>query len=198
MSTQVDRSAATRENILTVARIAFVRDGYDGASLDKISKDAGVSKGALYHHYSDKKALFAALFQRVCLEVVNAVGVLITSHNGSARDQLKAASISWLKTIEASDARTILLDLGPRVLGYNRARALEDEIALKPLLGLVEAVIRSEKLANDISPLFGARLINATLTEIAILRHGPKGAAPTISTAEKALTRVIDGVLRNA
>lgn len=60
MSTQFERSSATRAKIIEVARAAFLPDGYGGTSLDKIAAAAGVTKGALYHHYASKKALFTA------------------------------------------------------------------------------------------------------------------------------------------
>jgi AcrR family transcriptional regulator len=197
MSTQIERSSATRATILKVARVAFVRDGYDGVSLDRIAKEAGVTKGALYHHYYGKEALFAALFSGVALEVVTTVGQR-AGRTGSPRKRLKAAAAAWLKVVEEGDARAILLNLGPRVLGYARVRELEDAVALEPLLGLVQTVIDTEGLEGALDGLLAARLINAALGEIALLRHGSDGQAPTTQIANQAIAGVIDGVLKRS
>jgi AcrR family transcriptional regulator len=195
MSTQIERSNATRSKILAVARAAFVRGGYDASSLEKISTDAGCTKGALYHHYAGKEALFAAVFSLVSLETINVAGKS-TAKIATPREQLKAAAMAWLKAVERSDASTIILDLGPKALGYARARALEDSITLEPLLSLVHAVIESEKLKVDVDAVLAARLINAALTEVALLRHASNGRSPRINVAAVAITGVIDGMLK--
>lgn len=197
MSTQIERSSATRSTILAVARAAFVRDGYDGTSLEKIALDAGCTKGALYHHYDSKRALFVAVFSLISLEIISIVGEQ-TNKTGTPRDQLKAAAMAWLDAVERSDGRTILLDLGPKALGFADARTLEDQIALHPLLALVDAVIETEELGGAVDAVLAARLINAALTEIALLRNASDRQAPTTEIAAQAMAGVIDGVLKRA
>jgi AcrR family transcriptional regulator len=187
MSTQIERSNATRSKIIAVARSAFARDGYDVVSLEKIAAEAGFTKGALYHHYEGKEALFAAVFSLVSRETIDAAG------KGAAkieapREHLKVAAMAWLNALESSDARTILLDLGPKALGFARVRALEESVTLQPLLGLVNAVIA----------LLAARLINATLAEVALLRHESGGTSPSTLEAGHAIASVIDGVLNGS
>lgn len=195
MSTQIERSRATRSRILAVARAAFVRDGFDGASLEKIAAEAGFTKGALYHHYNGKEALFAAVFSLVALETVRAAG-RHAADIGAPRERLKAATMAWLTALERGDARTILLDRGPGALGFERARALEDAVALEPLLTLVREVIEVEGLHGALDALFAARLINAALAEIAMLRRLSDGQVPDVRAAARAISGVVDGVLR--
>jgi AcrR family transcriptional regulator len=197
MSTQTERSATTRSKILAVARVAFIHDGYDGASLEKIAAKAQLTKGALYHHYAGKEALFAAVFTLVTQEVIETVGRR-AAKTVSPRKHLKDSAITWLQAIEASDARTIILDLGPKALGFAQARALEESITLEPLIGLVQAVINDEQLKGGVDALLVANLFNAALTEIALLRHATVGKTPTIEMAKKSMAGVIDGLLKNA
>jgi AcrR family transcriptional regulator len=197
MSTQLERSAATRSKILAVARAAFARDGYDRSSLEKIAADAGLTKGALYHHYEGKEALFAAVFSLVSLETIRNAGKRAPKI-GQPREQLKAAAMAWLKAVERNDAGTIILDLGPKALGFARARALEDEITLEPLLDLVRAVIDAEKLEGNVDALLAARLINAVLSEISLLRHASGGRVPSTNVAADAISGMVDGLLRRS
>lgn len=172
-----------------------MRDGYDAASLEKIAAEAGLTKGALYHHYSGKEALFVAVFNVVCQEVIDLVGRRPTKA-GTPRELLIENAMAWLKAVERNDARAILLELGPKALGFAQARALEDSIALMPLLKLVQALIETEKL-NTIDALLAARIINAALTEIALLRHLSDGRTPNIKIAARAIEGVIAGVLKD-
>jgi AcrR family transcriptional regulator len=197
MSTQIERSTTTRTKILAVARAAFVQDGYDGSSLERIATEAELTKGALYHHYSSKEALLAAVFSLVSQEIMNVLkkgSIKIASH----REQLKATTMAWLKAVESSDARAIILDIGPKALGFARARALEDTITLGPLLNLVRAVIDAERLEDTLDALLIARLINAALSEIALLRYASDMQTPTADAASKAIAGIIGGLLIRA
>jgi AcrR family transcriptional regulator len=195
--TQVERSTTTRAKILAVARAAFVRDGYDGASLERIATEAELTKGALYHHYSGKEALLAAVFSLVSQEIMNLLQ-MGSIKLASPREQLKASTMAWLKAVESSDARAIILDIGPKALGFARARAFEDTITLEPLLNLVRAVIDAERLEGTIDAPLIARLINAALSEIALLRHASDMQTPTADAARKAIAGIIDGLLIRA
>jgi len=64
MTTQEQRSEETRSRLLDAAEGAFAQSGYDGASVAAICQAAGVSKGAFYHHFASKQALFLALLDR--------------------------------------------------------------------------------------------------------------------------------------
>jgi AcrR family transcriptional regulator len=69
-----DRQAqATRDLIVSVARERFTAKGYAGTSIDEIARQAGVAKGALYHHFKGKDALFRAVYDAVQGEAVAAV-----------------------------------------------------------------------------------------------------------------------------
>jgi AcrR family transcriptional regulator len=57
--------AARRQRLLDAARETFLRDGYHGATMERVAEDAGVSKQTLYNYFPDKDALFIALMERV-------------------------------------------------------------------------------------------------------------------------------------
>lgn len=195
MSKQFERSTATRTRILAVARAAFARDGYGATSLDRIAAEAGVTKGALYHHYDGKEALFAAVFEIVSLDTVAAAGARAAGV-GAPRERLKAAAMAWLEAVERGDARAILLDIAPAALGFARARAIEERLTLEPLARLARAVIEAEGLGEAVDAVFAARLVNAGLAEIALLRHAANGDAPDMAMAARAMAGIIDGVLK--
>jgi AcrR family transcriptional regulator len=67
------QAAATHEHLVTVARERFTEQGYAATSIEDIVQRAGVAKGALYHHFSGKDALFRAVYDAVLADVVSAV-----------------------------------------------------------------------------------------------------------------------------
>jgi AcrR family transcriptional regulator len=67
------QAAATREHLVAVARQRFTEQGYAATSIEDIVQRAGVAKGALYHHFSGKDALFRAVYEALLADVVSAV-----------------------------------------------------------------------------------------------------------------------------
>ncbi len=61
MTVEQERGAATRESILLGARRAFARHGFEGATVKVLEAETGLSRGAIFHHFGDKQALFLAL-----------------------------------------------------------------------------------------------------------------------------------------
>ena len=77
--TQAERSAETREALIAAARPLFAVHGYADVSLETIVRTAGVTRGALYHHFADKTELFAAVFEQVEGEVAQRMGDAIAA-----------------------------------------------------------------------------------------------------------------------
>src|SRR4029079_16835623 len=75
---QADRSAPTRSALVAAARPQFAAAGFAGVSTEAIVRAAGVTRGALYHHFADKTELFAAVFEQVEAEMAARVGKAIT------------------------------------------------------------------------------------------------------------------------
>ena len=89
MMTQQERSQRTRAQLLESARVCFSRDGYASASIARICEHAGVSKGAFYHHFPSKQALFLELLQ-VWLETLDASFIADEVPSQSSSESFKA------------------------------------------------------------------------------------------------------------
>jgi AcrR family transcriptional regulator len=63
--TQAERAAETRDALIAAARPLFASPGFADVALETIVRDAGVTRGALYHHFADKTELFAAVLEKV-------------------------------------------------------------------------------------------------------------------------------------
>lgn len=124
MVKQEDRRALTRGAIIAAASKAFGRDGFSGVSIDQIASSAGVAKGAVYHHFLSKDALFEAVLEIVSSAILSDVITAI----GTGRNFWEELSLGnhafFVACSDPARARILLLD-GPAVLGWKRWRQID-------------------------------------------------------------------------
>jgi AcrR family transcriptional regulator len=167
--TQAERSEATRDALIGAARGLFAQRGYADVGTEEIVRAAGVTRGALYHHFEGKRSLFEAVYERVEVELAEriAAGALA----GGVADPLaamRAGAEMFLQACTEPEAQRIVLLDGPSVLGWDRWR----EIAAEHGLGLIEATLQAAIDAGAIAeqpvrPL--AHVLMGALDEAAML-----------------------------
>jgi len=159
-------AAATRLSILNAARAAFASDGYAAASTTRIAATAGVSRGALYHHFEDKAALFEAVFTQLVSEYDGAVTQAGATADG-ARGAVLTASRAALEFACRDDYRQIAVTDGPAVLGLDKWHEIDGAHGITSMhLGL-ELLAADGRLAVEITPAFTRAMFGA-LTELSI------------------------------
>ena len=136
--TQPERSAATQHALQTAARRLWGARGYEAVGTPEIAEAAGVTRGAMYHQYADKRALFRAVVEAVERDVI---GQLVASVNAAAPETpaqaLHVAADGWLEIATEPEVRQLVLLDGPRVLGW----AEFHEISLGSSLGMTEQLL---------------------------------------------------------
>jgi AcrR family transcriptional regulator len=146
--TQADRSAATRTALIAAARRLWSQRGYAAVGTPEIAAAAGVTRGAMYHQFADKAALFAAVAEAVESDVTARLGEHVAA--SGARDPaaaLHAAVDGWLEACEEPEVRQVLLLDGPVVLGWDGFR----DMALRHGLGLTEALLQAAIEAGQLT-----------------------------------------------
>ncbi len=107
----------TRDRLVSVARRLFARRGYPGVAVDEIVQAAGVTKGALYHHFTDKQQLFQAVVEQIEEEIHDRLAAA-SSRPGDARGRLRAACEAYLDAcVDEEVGRIVVLD-SPGVFGW--------------------------------------------------------------------------------
>ena len=133
-------SASTKRALVDVAQELFTEHGYANTSLDAIVAGARVTKGALYHHFAGKQALFEAAFERVEREASIAIHEQIKGERDpweKARTGLRA----FLEVVRDPTYRRIVIQDGPAVLGYERFREQEERSTFAIVLAIVASVL---------------------------------------------------------
>ncbi|MBF6207447.1 helix-turn-helix transcriptional regulator [Streptomyces gardneri] len=154
LSTKERRAAqaeATRAAIVDAARRLFVAKGYHRTATEEVVVEAGVgTRGALYHHFADKRALFEAVFIDVEEELVAHAGAGAGARPaGSALNRLRQALIGFLDASLTPSVQQILLIDGPAVLGWEKWRELEGHYGLGAIRGMLENAVAEGHLAAD-------------------------------------------------
>ena len=158
---------ATRSALLDSAREAFIADGFQQAAVEAISRRARVTRGAFYHHFADKKALFEALV--VALQA-DAAARLLQRAQAAAQplDRLRQGIRGFLEVCVEPAYRRLVIQDAPAVLGPRRCREIEDE----HVYGLLVRALKELKAAGMIEvgdAALAARMIGAMLCEAALM-----------------------------
>jgi AcrR family transcriptional regulator len=167
MATQSERRDATRQLLIDAARHLFASDGYDRTSTERIRERAGVSRGALYHHFRSKQDLFRAVFVEVVDDTLQRAQRR-TVPGASPLDDLVVACRTWTRAAADPLVATILLEQAPNVLGWAQARDLEDQRTLSLLEAGLDRAVRAGEITVA-STRVTARLLAALLAEAALL-----------------------------
>jgi AcrR family transcriptional regulator len=164
MATNEQRSARTRAGLLKAARAEFAANGYAEAATTAIVTRAGATRGALYHHFKDKLALFDAVVEA---EDERLAGMIddATEDMADAFDGLRHGIGIYLDTATAPATRRILMLDGPAALGWKRWRAIQSRHSLRTLREGLEAAQAQGVLRQDLSVPVSASLFAAALDE---------------------------------
>jgi AcrR family transcriptional regulator len=184
------RSEATRRRLVTAARTLFGARGYAGVGTEEIVRAAGVTRGALYHQFRDKAALFAAVAEEIEAEIAER----IAGAAGGAADPVGALRLGARLFLDACAQpeveRIILLD-APAVLGWEAWRDLAGRYGLGLVrLGLQSAMDAGAIVAQPIAPL--AHVFTGALNECALY----VARAEDPAAAREQCAGILDGILR--
>ncbi|GAA5150692.1 TetR/AcrR family transcriptional regulator [Pseudonocardia eucalypti] len=192
MSIREERAEATRTQLIDAAAGLFAEHGYAGVGTEDVVRAAGLTRGALYHHFADKRALFEAVHERQEEQLVAAIGRRMAEARGDA-DPLVVGMRAFLDACtEPALLRIALLD-APTVLGWRRWREIDEQYGLGLIMAALEAAMASGALRRqDPRPL--AHLVLAALGEAAQLIAHADDPAHARTEVEPALLSLLSGL----
>ncbi len=149
--------AETRAKLIASARKAFATVGYANASMDDFTAEAGLTRGALYHHFGDKKGLFEAVLAQIDHEM----SLRLTAISAMARTRWQGfvdENIAYVEMALEPEIQRIVLRDGPAVLG-DPAQWPNANACILSITGNLVA-LKQEGVLRDIDPEAMARLIS--------------------------------------
>lgn len=179
MVKQAERSAATTAAILLAATKLFRKHGYDAVSIDDIADAAGCKKGAVYHHFESKQAIFERVVDDLQAAIAADLTAALSRRTSSAPParQMAQSFQAYVKGSNHPGNRQILLIDGPMVLGWQRWREIDD----RHFAGMVRAGLW--RLMSEASP---ATIEAATRLTLGAIMEASIACATTPNPAEAA------------
>jgi AcrR family transcriptional regulator len=192
--TQRERSGATRAALVAAARPLFARRGYGGVGAEEIVAAAGVTRGALYHHFGGKEGLLAAVYEQIEQELLERIGTRVAEQE--ATDPLAALATGAQAFLDACSEpeihRIVLLD-APSVLGWERWREIGWRYGAGLTEGVVQAAIDAGRIARQpAKPL--AHLLLGALDEAALYVARAPEPAVAREEAGAAIAALLEGL----
>ena len=170
MATQLERRQATRAAIIKAAKRLFGEHGFAATTIDEIAAAARVAKGAVYHHFDTKGALFEAVFDQVSQELLVEVDHAARSEKDALAAMAKGTQ-AYFATCAKDTTGQIVLHDGPAVLGWERWREIDNRHFGGRFPVALERAMNDGLIARQpIEPL--ARLLLGAVTEVAIACSG--------------------------
>lgn len=167
MATNSDRSAATQASLIAVAADLFGQHGYAATSTEAILAQAQLRRGAMYHHFADKSALFEAVCIRHAEAAMQSI-VVATADVDEPFEALVVGSIAWINHMLQPPSRQILIVDAPTVLGWQRWQLLDERYSTSLLRQGVEAALAAKAIGFKGDATFLTTLINGALNAIAL------------------------------
>jgi AcrR family transcriptional regulator len=166
--TQSERSAATQQALLSAARRLWGERGYVEVGTPEIAEAAGVTRGAMYHQFADKTALFLAVLEALEEEVMQRLAQEVAAAGPKTpADAIFVAADAWLDIAREPEVRQLMLLDAPSVLGWEGFREISQRYALGMTEELLGAAIEAGQLKRQpVRPL--ATVMLAALDEAAM------------------------------
>lgn len=196
MSGRVEQGQATRQQIVVVATDLFARHGYEGTSIEAVLAASEVSRGALYHHFASKEALFEAVLERVEQGIAKRI-VAAASVGPDAVGRLRAGCLAWLRIAEDPTAQQIALIDAPSVVGWQKWREIDGRYAFGLLKGALAAVAAEGRIRPELVEVL-AHMLLAALLELALVIARADKPRAALKTGEAAVDELLQRLVAPA
>jgi AcrR family transcriptional regulator len=194
--TQAERSAATQDALKAAARRLWGERGYGQVGTPEIAEEAGVTRGAMYHQYDDKPALFIAVLEAVEAEVIERLAAAVAATEPKTpAEALHVAADAWLEIASEPEVRQLVLLDAPSVLGWARFREFSQNYGLGMTEQLLSAAIESGHLKTQpVRPL--ATILIGALDEAALSIASADDPASERADVQQVIHNFIEGLLQ--
>ena len=185
---------ATRGQLIEVATRLFAEHGYEGTSIEAVLSAAGVSRGALYHHFPGKEALFEAVVVAVSDQVTVDLAAAVSGRTDPV-DVMRTAALAWIGLAADPVIQRVVLVDAPSVLGWERWRDMDGGRTLGILRAMLQAVSDSGRLPSALVNPF-SHMILAALDEIVLVVARADDPVAAVAEGRMAVEALLDRLLR--
>ncbi|MFN6982142.1 MAG: TetR/AcrR family transcriptional regulator [Brevundimonas sp.] len=189
-TTRAEKVEETRARLITAARRAFATHGYAAASMDDLTAEAGLTRGALYHNFGDKKGLLQAVIDQIDAEML--ARMRAAGQGASAWDAFVEEGVAYVEmALEPEIQRIMLLD-GPSVLG-DPSRWPNQTTCLRTTTQTIQTLI-DDGVVKPVDAEAAARLVNGAALNAALWIAAADAPATVLDKAVEAFRQMVSGL----
>ena len=187
-----DMIAETRAKLIAAAREAFGSVGYAQASMDDFTAAAGLTRGALYHHFGDKKGLLEAVIAEIDAEMNERI-CAVSARAPNCWQGFVDESVTYIEMALEPEIQRIVLRDGPAVLG-DPARWPNANACVSSMLKSL-TLLKEEGVVGDVDPEAAARMVSGASLYAAQWIANAEDPEATTKKAVKAFKTLLNGLL---
>ena len=195
MSVREQKMAETRKKLIEVARRAFAEYGYADTSMDKLTAEAGLTRGALYHHFGDKRGLFAAVVDQIDSQMAEYAQQHLEQPDDLWEGLLLEGQTYIQNALNPEFQRIVLRD-GPAVLG-DPAHWPSQNRCLQSTRECVEQLLTAQRI-KIVDPEAAAVLLNGAAMNAALWVASSEYPEQVLPEALNAFKIFASGFLKDA
>ena len=188
---KAEKHAATRAALLATARALFATKGYAATGTEEVVAQAAVTRGALYYHFADKQALFAAVVEQVAQEALSAIEQAAAKAK-SPVDALIRGTGAFMDACLEPGARQIYLIDAPSVIGWQRWREIDARYGMGSLRQGIEAALAGLPRSQRLSAEALTYLLSGAMNEAVLWLAEAKDETAARKAADAALRRLLE------
>ena len=193
MDLRVEKGRTTRDGLIAAAHDLFGERGYDGTSIEAILEAAGVARGALYHHFATKEAVFDAVLDRMVADIAASVAEAAREAEDPLAS-LRAGCAAWLRvSLDPTVQRIALVD-APAVVGWRRWREIDEQHTLGGMKAALGRLAQEGRLPPDEVEML-AHMLLAAVSEASLYIARAEDPEAALAAGEAAvdtlLTRLV-------
>jgi AcrR family transcriptional regulator len=187
-----ENAHATRTVLIATAKELFGERGYSGAGIEEIAKRAGVTTGALYHHFGNKRGLFRAVAISMEVELLERA-IEVGNQLDDSWKGLRAGIAVTLEASLAGDYEQIIVRDARNVLGASEWRAIERQYSLGLLRDVIEAMMKNGLIAPGL-PDMVSRMLTSVIRELSISIAEAEDPPAARREADRLIERVLNAI----
>ena len=188
---KVEQGRLTRERVVATATRLFAEHGYEDTSIEAVLKEADVSRGALYHHFENKEALFEAVLEAVEASIQGAI-VAEAIASTDPVEALRAGCRAWVRLAGDPSVRRIALIDAPAVVGWQKWREIDGRHSFGVLRATLEAIAAMGRIRTDSVDLLAHLLLAAFLEAALVIAHSDGSEAERQEAVlDEVITRLV-------
>jgi AcrR family transcriptional regulator len=193
-TTKAAQREATTKRLLEVARQQFTKHGYAQTATEAIVDEAGVTRGALYHHFESKEGLFKAVVEVVQKDVASRIEAAVSKSNDPWQQLLIGCKTFLTASMDADIQQIMLLD-APAVLGFETWREIDSQNSMRLLRESVQELVDKKVIRTPSVEAF-THLLSGAMNEAALWVARSANPKQTLQEATKTLEHLLNSVHR--